>query len=426
MCNFNMKKLLTICSVGLKLLPICPLQVASRRNIMSIQDIRNALRKVVGASKSFSDGKPDRSTLSKYLVGDQKALTPRHMNDSRQHVLIPLSDKSVREKYLNGHGSIRFGILLEDLDLLAGSIAYLHCDPQTLSTGESPLSIVTAMVDEIKIHKDNVTDNADIHMRGHVTWAGKSSLEICMWLQQNDKPILDAQFVMVARDPESKRAAVVYPLETENSEEEHFISEGEKHKTQRLLEAKESLLQKPPTNEEQQHIHKLFVNTLDPSSKSFRSRVLPPDSVWMESTKLKNAIICFPEQRNIHNKVFGGFLMRKAFELAWANACVFSNSRPSVAFMDDIFFHCPVPIGSLLLMSSQISFTEGKYFMARVNAEVMNTLTGESRTSNVFYFTFTCTKPKLPAVSPKTYGESMLYLDCMRRFKTKILPWNEL
>lgn len=77
------------------------------------------------------------------------------------------------------------------------------------------MSIVTAMVDEIKIHLDNVDPTADIHMRGHVTWAGKSSLEICMWLQQNDKPILDAQFVMVARDPESKRCGewIIYKNE---------------------------------------------------------------------------------------------------------------------------------------------------------------------------------------------------------------------
>ena len=58
-------------------------------------------------------------------------------------------------------------------------------------------------------------------------------------------------------------------------------------------------------------------------SKSFSSRLLPDDCVWMDSTKLKNSIICFPQQRNIHNNIFGGFLMRKGYELAWANACVY-------------------------------------------------------------------------------------------------------
>lgn len=126
---------------------------------------------------------------------------------------------------------------------------------------------------------------------------------------------------------------------------------------------------------------------------SFRSRVLPPNSVWMEDAKLKGLEICHPQvrggdlwnmrtdgagwflllllfsvnwwslgfqllvgqsvlvifssrcfthtlqtlsplvnyfmflsvcvdqERNIFNRIFGGFLMRKAYELGWANAC---------------------------------------------------------------------------------------------------------
>ena len=27
------------------------------------------------------------------------------------------------------------------------------------------------------------------------------------------------------------------------------------------------------------------------------------------------------QERNIFNRIFGGFLMRKAYELGWANAC---------------------------------------------------------------------------------------------------------
>ena len=35
----------------------------------------------------------------------------------------------------------------------------------------------------------------------------------------------------------------------------------------------------------------------------------------MEQLKLKNVLVCNPESRNIHNKIFGGWLMRQAFEL---------------------------------------------------------------------------------------------------------------
>ncbi|XP_078486722.1 acyl-coenzyme A thioesterase 9, mitochondrial isoform X2 [Ciona intestinalis] len=293
---------------------------------------------------------------------------------------------------------------MEDLDLLAGYISYTHCDKSALHTGISPLSIVTAMVDEIKIHHDLIDPTVDIIMTGHVMWTGKSSLEIGMWLKQEDKSVLDAEFVMVARDPESKKAAVIHPLETTNEEEMKLFEAGNQHKQQRLAEANESLFQNPPTLEERQIVHEIFLKTLDPRSKSFRSRVLPEGSVWMESTRLKNAVVCFPEKRNIHNKVFGGYLMRKAFELAWANACVFSGNRPYVVAVDDILFHCPVPIGSLLLMSSQVSYSDGKKFIARVHAEVMDTLQGTSTTSNVFHFTFTCGDHPVPTVVPMTYG----------------------
>ena len=61
------------------------------------------------------------------------------------------------------------------------------------------------------------------------------------------------------------------------------------------------------------------------------------------------------EYRNRFNKIFGGFLMRQAFELAWANAYVFARQRPYIEFMDDILFQAPVDIGSLLFFNSQVT-----------------------------------------------------------------------
>uniref|UniRef100_A0A914VRK3 HotDog ACOT-type domain-containing protein n=1 Tax=Plectus sambesii TaxID=2011161 RepID=A0A914VRK3_9BILA len=73
----------------------------------------------------------------------------------------------------------------------------------------------------------------------------------------------------------------------------------------------------------------------------------------MEDSKLKTVIICFPAQRNLYNKIFGGFLMRQAFELAWANCALFSKSRPLILAVDDIMFRKSVEVGSLLFLSSQ-------------------------------------------------------------------------
>jgi acyl-coenzyme A thioesterase 9 len=70
------------------------------------------------------------------------------MIDSYVEEYLPFkSDPNVREEYLNAYGTIRIGKILEDLDALAGSIAYVHCDdglddtpPLTIVTGESTLT----------------------------------------------------------------------------------------------------------------------------------------------------------------------------------------------------------------------------------------------------------------------------------------------
>lgn len=59
-------------------------------------------------------------------------------------------------------------------------------------------------------------------------------------------------------------------------------------------------------------------------SMSFSRRVLQPGHVWMEDARLKNSILCFPSKRNLYGKIFGGYLMRQAYEAAWANAAIFS------------------------------------------------------------------------------------------------------
>uniref|UniRef100_A0A0M3IXM3 HotDog ACOT-type domain-containing protein n=1 Tax=Ascaris lumbricoides TaxID=6252 RepID=A0A0M3IXM3_ASCLU len=91
-------------------------------------------------------------------------------------------------------------------------------------------------------------------------------------------------------------------------------------------------------------------------SYSFRHRVLPPNHVWIEDAKLKNAVLCFPVDRNVYNKIFGGYLMRLAFELAWCNAAMYAKGRVKIAAVDDILFRKSVEIGSLLLLSSQVVF----------------------------------------------------------------------
>ena len=43
--------------------------------------------------------------------------------------------------------------------------------------------------------------------------------------------------------------------------------------------------------------------------------------------------------------------------IAWSTACILSEGRHKIVFIDDILFKEPVEIGSVLLCSSQVSFS---------------------------------------------------------------------
>ncbi|XP_029459265.1 acyl-coenzyme A thioesterase 9, mitochondrial isoform X2 [Rhinatrema bivittatum] len=393
----------------------------SKESFPDMTEVRSRLRAIVGASTNWSDhvqAMKDRKSLQSLLAKCQEDLPARRMKDSYTEVVLPLgSQPQLREKYLNVYNSVRFGRILEDLDSLGVLISYTHTKAE--ASRMSPLSIVTALVDKIDLCKKIIYPDCDIKFTGNVTWVGKTSMEVKMHMfQLHDgaySPVLDATFVMVARDPENKSSAFVNPLIPDGPEEERLFNQGEVNKTRRVDFSTASLLKMAPTTEERTVVHDMFLNTLDTRTVSFQSRVLPPGSVWMEDAKLKGLEICHPQERNIFNRIFGGFLMRKAFELGWATACTFGGSRPYVVAVDDIMFQKPVEVGSLLFLSSQVCYTESNHIQVRVHTEVFDSQTRKHQTTNVFHFTFV-SENEVPRIIPKTYGESMLYLDGKRHF----------
>ncbi|XP_038658706.1 acyl-coenzyme A thioesterase 9, mitochondrial-like isoform X2 [Scyliorhinus canicula] len=386
-----------------------------------LAEVRTKLEQTVGASNTWSEhlkSVKERASLSNQLVSNQEDLPYRRMKDSYLEAYLPLgSQPNLREKYLNVHEHVRFGKILEDLDSFGVLIGYTHAKTDG---PRSPISIVTALVDEIDLVKRAIRPDGDLKFTGNVTWVGKSSMEVKMFITQYHdntyNPVLDATFVMVARDPANKGAALINSLKPEGPEEENVFQQGHLNKTRRTKLKEISLLRTAPNEEERQIIHEIFLETLDMGKVSFHSRILPENSMWMAETELKSLEICHPQERNIFNKIFGGFLMRKAFELAWANACIYGGSRPYPVAVDDILFQKPVEIGSLLYLSSQVCYTESNYIQVRVHSEMMDPVTQQHSTTNIFHFTFG-SENEVKQVVPKTYGESMLYLDGKRHFK---------
>lgn len=72
---------------------------------------------------------------------------------------------------------------------------------------------------------------------------------------------------------------------------------------------------------EQTIIHSLFMKTA--TDQVINPCTLPDGAFWMKDETISNIIFSHPEDRNAHNTVFGGFLMRNALELSWVLAYQF-------------------------------------------------------------------------------------------------------
>ncbi|GAM22806.1 hypothetical protein SAMD00019534_059810 [Acytostelium subglobosum LB1] len=324
------------------------------------------------------------------------------------------TDLQLREMYLSPYGHLRVGRFLEDLDALAGTVSYKHAED---TTEEKVYTIVTASVDRIHLLRPLNPQN-DIKMDGIVTWVGKSSMEIMIKARALNSEtgqwegLLVAYFTMVARDPFTKKSALVNRLVPTNEKETRQFDDGEKHKSSRLDYAKKSLHNVPPTNDELQIIHDLFMRSKDDKTKY---NWLP-----MQSTSLQTVILCQPQERNMHGNIFGGYLMRKGFEIAFTTCFLqFNSSIPQFLGMDDITFLLPVDIGNILTLEATIVYTETvediSYVQVEVFAYVSVPLQGgpEKKLSNTFNFTFICKesvqdKPK--RVLPQSYAEAMRHL----------------
>ena len=74
-----------------------------------------------------------------------------------------MENKELFGDYVNIFGGIRFGKILEDLDVFAATCAYMHCGTST-TQGEK-LTIVTAAVDRIDVHM-RLDEPVNLRMKG--------------------------------------------------------------------------------------------------------------------------------------------------------------------------------------------------------------------------------------------------------------------
>ena len=128
--------------------------------------------------------------------------------------------------------------------------------------------------------------------------------------------------------------------------------------------------------------------------------------------------------------IFGGFLLKSTFELAFTCASATSHTRPTFIALDPSTFENPVPVGSVLYLTATVAYTDSPTLsgadgdlraspegstriQVRVDSKIRNTEHGETKPTGQFNYTFEVQKDV--KIVPQTYGQFMMYLDARRR-----------
>ena len=222
----------------------------------------------------------------------------------------------------------------------------------------------------------------------------------------------------------------------ETEEEQRIFERGEENNKHRKELARRSLLKETPNDEESDLVHAIWLRQLkysDPNDPLQK----PAGVKFMDTTRLHAASIMQPQYRNRHHfMIFGGFLLKQTFELAFCCAASFARKRPTFISLDPSTFENPVPVGSVLYLTATVVYTDPPLVQGesdgsangdpkiqnqqtrvqvRVDSRVRNVEHGETKPTGQFNYTFTVDEDI--KVMPRTYSEHMMYIDARRRVR---------
>jgi acyl-coenzyme A thioesterase 9 len=337
----------------------------------------------------------------------------RPNDTSRQHVLALSSDLDLRRRFMVLKeaiaGNLRFGLLLEVLDRLAADTAldYAH-------RSVPDARVVTAAVDEIVVrHLADVTQDLTSHAR--VNHVGRSSMEIGIRVELAGEiaHLASCYFTMVARDGDGPDAHSI-PLPPLAPEDEAERARDGRARLRREAYRQEAVVAaEPPTREEYLLLAALHGAQEAPGFDGALAGRLVAES-WERT---------YPEQENLSQVIFGGYIMRRAYELSSICAERIAPHRAVIAAVNRINFFHPVRIGDKLHFASRVAYTQGPVICVETAIERLSRDRTVRALSNSCLFTFVNVDPGLiargvPAVHPSNYAEDARYLAARRTLRS--------
>jgi acyl-CoA hydrolase len=276
----------------------------------------------------------------------------RPADTSREQTLALSGDPELRRRFAVVNepiaGNLRFGVLLEFLDRLAGGTALGY-----VRRALPGARVVTAALDEVVVRRIVDVDR-DVRCRARVNHVGRTSMEVGVRVEQapDGDHLASCYFTMVALG-EGGRAAAVPPLEPADAGERERDARARARRSAWRREAEVAV--EPPTPDEFRIVAGLYRAQEDPGFRGLLASRLVAET-WERT---------FPEQDNDWKTVFGGYIIRRALELSSICAELVAPHRPVMAAVNRVNFFRPVQVGDKLHLASRVVYTEGRRSASR-------------------------------------------------------------
>ncbi len=336
----------------------------------------------------------------------------RPADTSREEIFRLASDADLRRRFLivNEHipGNFRMGVLLELLDRFAGMTA-VDFVRRTIPDAR----VVTAALDEVVVRA--VADpERDVRCRARINRVGRSSMEVGVRVEQlpEETHLATCYFTMVvlAPDGSAERAARLEPFLPDDEIGRQRVARAEARRDAYRSEQAQAFA--PPSPEEFQLVARLYREQEVPGFAGLPARQVVAET-WERT---------YPEQENPWKIIFGGFIMRRAYELSAICADFVATHRPVLAAVNRVNFVRPVQIGDKLHLTSRVVYTAGPAVCVETAIERQSRDRQSRALSNSCLFTFVNVDPALapqdvPRVYPGSHGEEQRYLAARRNLR---------
>ena len=342
-------------------------------------------------------------------IEGETVLTP---HDTRYLFVLPFStDPALERRFLATDrdvvGNIRFGKLLETLDKVAENTALAY-----VNRYYPDARVVTAAIDSVVVRHPADTKH-DLVFSARINHVGKSSVEVGIRIEHlgpGSGHVASAYFTMVARSTEGGqgRSLMLPPL--------NYVLDIEKKRYDKANKRRQAYRDSLAKAEEMPSLDEyLLLKSLHKQQEAEGFSGIRAGNLVLNSTQR-----AYPEQENVPKTVFGGYLVRRAYELAALAAELVARDRVVPCQVNRINFNEPVLLGDHLKFTARVVYTGKTTITVQSDIERYGREGSDKALSNSCLFTFrnvdsSMTPQPVPFIYPVTYAEDARFLNAYRQ-----------